>query len=568
MQSKEKVSLFSSIKMKINILVFGAITMVALVILLTIVPLIKENMSSTTQSYMKDITVVAGANIDKELEILGIEAALTPEELGSIVGDITIKEMSSSYAYVLSKDGTMLYHPTPDKIGAPVENEAVTGLVAEIAKGNIPEPDVIEYLYKGVMKYASYYIGADAAFILVITADEDEVFADMNAIVSRSMFSTIVTAIVCLIVALIIATLIIKPLEQTISIIRKIADLDFRKDEIHTRVIKRKDESGLMARAVEHLREELVTVISKITGQSKDLYVTAGSLNSSAYETSESVEQVEKAISEIAEGATSQAAETQTATENIIVMGNMIEETNDEVEKLRENARAMRSAGDVAMDILKDLSAVNQKTKDAMQVIYAQTNVTNDSALKIKEAVNIITDIAEETNLLSLNASIEAARAGEQGRGFAVVAAQIQKLAEQSNESAKQIEQIINVLINESQKSVETMEEVKVVIDKQDENVQHTGDAFQNVKDGISSSIDVIRIIAAKTKQLDEARVRVVDVVQNLTAIAEENAASTEETSASAAEVSAIMGTIAENTGHLNGIAHELEESVKQFVTE
>lgn len=568
MQSKEKVSLFSSIKMKINILVFGAITMVALVILLTIVPLIKENMSSTTQSYMKDITVVAGANIDKELEILGIEAALTPEELGSIVGDITIKEMSSSYAYVVSKDGTMLYHPTPDKIGAPVENEAVTGLVAAIAKGNIPEPDVIEYLYKGVMKYASYYIGADATFILVITADEDEVFADMNAIVSRSMVSTIVTAIVCLIVAVIIATLIIKPLEQTISIIRKIADLDFRKDEIHTRVIKRKDESGLMARAVEHLREELVTVISKITGQSKDLYVTAGSLNSSAYETSESVEQVEKAISEIAEGATSQAAETQTATENIIVMGNMIEETNDEVEKLRENARAMRSAGDVAMDILKDLSAVNQKTKDAMQVIYAQTNVTNDSALKIKEAVNIITDIAEETNLLSLNASIEAARAGEQGRGFAVVAAQIQKLAEQSNESAKQIEQIINVLINESQKSVETMEEVKVVIDKQDENVQHTGDAFQNVKDGISSSIDVIRIIAAKTKQLDEARVRVVDVVQNLTAIAEENAASTEETSASAAEVSAIMGTIAENTGHLNGIAHELEESIKQFITE
>ena len=568
MQSKEKVSLFSSIKMKINILVFGAITIVALVILLTIVPLIKENMSSTTQSYMKDITVVAGANIDKELEILGIEAALTPEELGSIVGDITIKEMSSSYAYVVSKDGTMLYHPTPDKIGAPVENEAVTGLVAEIAKGNIPEPDVIEYLYKGVMKYASYYIGADAAFILVITADEDEVFADMNAIVSRSMVSTIVTAIVCLIVALIIATLIIKPLEQTLSLIRQIADLDFRKDEIHTRVIKRKDESGLMARAVEHLREELVTVISKITGQSKDLYVTAGSLNSSAYETSESVEQVEKAISEIAEGATSQAAETQTATENIIVMGNMIEETNDEVEKLRENARAMRSAGDVAMDILKDLSAVNQKTKDAMQVIYAQTNVTNDSALKIKEAVNIITDIAEETNLLSLNASIEAARAGEQGRGFAVVAAQIQKLAEQSNESAKQIEQIINVLINESQKSVETMEEVKVVIDKQDENVQHTGDAFQNVKDGISSSIDVIRIIAAKTKQLDEARVRVVDVVQNLTAIAEENAASTEETSASAAEVSAIMGTIAENTGHLNGIAHELEESIKQFITE
>ena len=568
MQSKEKVSLFSSIKMKINLLVFGAITAVAIMILITIIPLVKENMSSTIQSYMKDVTVISGANIDKEIELLGIETAMTPEELGSIVGNVTIKGMSSSYAYIVSKDGTMLYHPTPEKIGAPVENEAVTGLVAEIAKGNIPQPDVIEYLYKGVMKYASYYIGTDAAFILVITADENEVFSDMNMIISRSTFSAVATTVICLIIALVIATLIIKPLEQTISIIRKIADLDFRKDEKNNKILKRKDESGLMARAVDHLREELINVIIKITGQSNDLYATANALNSSANETSDSVDQVEKAIGEIAEGATSQAAETQTATENVIVMGNMIEETNDEVEKLRENARAMRSAGDVAMDILKDLSAVNQKTKDAMQVIYAQTNVTNESALKIKEAVNIITDIAEETNLLSLNASIEAARAGEQGRGFAVVAAQIQKLAEQSNESAKQIEHIINVLINESQKSVETMEEVKAVIDTQDENVQHTGDAFQNVKDGISSSIDVIRIIAAKTKQLDEARVRVVDVVQNLTAIAEENAASTEETSASAAEVSAIMGTIAENTGHLNGIAHELEESVKQFITE
>ena len=568
MKSKDKVSLFSSIKMKINLLVFGAIAVVAFTILWTIIPLVKENMSTTIQSYMKDVTMVAGANIDREIEILGVESAMTPEELGSIVGDITIKGMPSSYAYIVSKDGVMLYHPTPDKIGAPVENAAVTGLVESIAKGNVPEPDVIAYLYKGVNKYASYYIGTDAAFILVITADENEVFSDVNTIIKRSSISTAATAVICLIIALIIATLIIKPLEQTITLIRKIADLDFRKDDVHTKVLKRKDESGLMARAVDNLREELVTVISKIMGQSKDLYVTANTLNSSASETSESVDQVEKAIGEIAEGATSQAAETQTATENVIVMGNMIEETNEEVEKLRENARAMRSAGDAAMEILKDLSAVNQKTKDAMQVIYAQTNVTNESALKIKEAVNIITDIAEETNLLSLNASIEAARAGEQGRGFAVVAAQIQKLAEQSNESAKQIEEIINVLINESQKSVETMEEVKVVIEKQDENVQHTGDAFQNVKDGISSSIDGIRTIAAKTKQLDEARVRVVDVVQNLTAIAEENAASTEETSASASEVSAIMGTIAENTGHLNGIAHELEESVKQFVTE
>ncbi len=246
----------------------------------------------------------------------------------------------------------------------------------------------------------------------------------------------------------------------------------------------------------------------------------------------------------------------------------MIEETNEEVETLRENARKMRDAGNKAIGIIADLNTVNQRTKEAIQIIYDQTNTTNISAMKIREATDMISDIAEETNLLSLNASIEAARAGEQGRGFAVVASQIQKLAEQSNESARQIDGIINSLIADSEKSVDTMEDVKEVIEKQNENVMNTEGAFHEVKDGIDKSIDGIRAIAARTKKLDEARIRVVDVVQNLTAIAQENAASTEETSASAAEVGSIISSIAENAKQLNEIANEMEENINLFVVE
>jgi methyl-accepting chemotaxis protein len=249
-------------------------------------------------------------------------------------------------------------------------------------------------------------------------------------------------------------------------------------------------------------------------------------------------------------------------------MGNMIEEANEEVEKLNDNAKTMRDASSSAMVILEELSAVNQKTKEAMRDIDGQINVTNESAMKIKAATDIITDIAEETNLLSLNASIEAARAGEQGRGFAIVAGQIQKLAEQSNESARKIEEVINVLIEESQKSVETMEEVRGVIEKQNENVESTQDAFTNVNRGIDSSIEGIQAIAEKTAKLDEARAKVVDVVQNLTTIAQENASGTEETSSSAAEVGAVMNTIAENAQELNNIAREMEASVKRFIIE
>jgi len=568
MKKKEKVLFIKSMKFKIILMVFLAIAAAIGMFMWTVIPLMRNNMEKTIKSYMKDVTLIAGADLERELDIMGAEKALTAEELGAAVGDIAINGMETSYAYVVSADGTMLYHPTAEKIGSPVENAAVTALVSEIGKGNMPEPDVIIYEFKGATKYAAYYIDKSADFILVVTADEADVFSDVNDIIDRCIKCAIGTILICTFFTLYIAIRLIKPIDKASAVVGKIAGMDFRENEDLDSVSKRKDESGLMGRSIDHLRKELILVINKIIGQSNDLYEASRSLNDSSGETARSVEQVEKAISEIAQGATSQAQETQTATENVIVMGNMIEETNNEVESLRATMREMRSAGNSAMDILQQLNEVNQKTKDAMQIIYKQTNVTNESAMKIKAATDIITDIAEETNLLSLNASIEAARAGEQGRGFAVVAGQIQKLAEQSNESARQIEEIINVLIEESQKSVTTMEEVKGVIERQNENVTNTQHAFENVKSGIDSSIDGIRIIADKTTRLDEARVKVVDVVQNLTAIAQENAASTEETSASAAEVGAIMGSIAENANRLNQIAVELEQSVKQFTIE
>lgn len=568
MKTKEKVLFINSIKAKIMLMVFLAILAASGMCMWTFIPLIRDNMQDTIRYYMEDVVTTAGSNIDRNIVLMGAEATFTPEELNAIVGDIKIRDMTSSYAYVVSADGTMLCHPTAEKIGQPVENPAVNSLVEDLKNGKKPAPDVIIYEFNDSVKYAAYYIGADSDYILVATADEEEVFSDMNSIIKRCLESGGITVVLCTIVTLIFAIMIVKPIEKITGTVSRISGFDFREDEKERSVLRKRDESGLMGRSIENLRNELVAMVKRIKGQSDDLYETSKTLSTSATETSVSLDQVEKAISEVAQGATAQANETQTATDNVILMGNMIEETNGEVEKLRSNASSMSEAGDTAMEILLQLNEVNQRTKDAMQIIDKQTNVTNESAMKIKAAIDIITNIAEETNLLSLNASIEAARAGEQGRGFAVVAGQIQKLAEQSNESARQIEEIINVLIAESQKSVETMEEVREVIETQNENVISTQRAFENVKAGIDSSIEGISTIVDRTAKLDEARIKVVDVVQNLTAIAQENAASTEETSASAAEVGTIMSGIAENAERLNKIATSLEESVQQFVIE
>ena len=235
------------------------------------------------------------------------------------------------------------------------------------------------------------------------------------------------------------------------------------------------------------------------------------------------------------------------------------------MEELTDNANDMRKSSDEAFETLQNLEKINNQAREAIDVIYEQTNTTNESAMKIRTATSLITSIAEETNLLSLNASIEAARAGEQGRGFAVVASQIQKLAEQSNDSARQIENIIDSLIEDSQKSVATMEDVKKIMESQSESVDRTNERFTHVRNGITQSLDGVNQIADKTKRLDEARVNVVDVVQNLTAIAEENAASTEETSASVTEVSTIVYSISENAAKLKEVAEHLEQSMSIF---
>ncbi|MEZ3426443.1 MAG: cache domain-containing protein [Lachnospiraceae bacterium] len=335
--------------------------------------------------------------------------------------------------------------------------------------------------------------------------------------------------------------------------------------ELDKAVLKRKDEIGNISRAIMRLKEELSGTIAVIKTQSDELNGAAAYLQNRTAETSDSLLQVERAVGEVAEGATNQAEETQTATDNVVNMGHMVEETANEADEMNQSAQNMRKLGQEAFDTLHELQRINEEAKQSIDVIYEQTNTTNQSAQKIKEATNLITSIAEETNLLSLNAAIEAARAGEQGRGFAVVASQIQKLAEQSNESAKQIEDIISDLIADSDKSVETMDVVRGIMDKQSQNVVRTDECFGEVLKGIERSIETIGGIADKAEKMNGAKVSVVDSVQNLTAIAEENAASTEETSASIIEIANAVADISARAEQLKGIADKMDESMAIF---
>lgn len=560
---KLKVRALSSIRTQIILLITGAVIFTSAIYLWTIIPVTEDNLSAVTSNYMNDVAEAYGSMLDAAA--VDNEKVLTTEYLSNYVGAITINDVASSYAYVVAGDGTMLYHPTADKIGKPVENEVVTGLIEEISKGNIPQPEVVTYEFKGAMKYAAYYVGTDAQYILVISTDESEVFSTTDYIIKRSVEAGVFALVVFLIAGFWVTGFTVKPINKITAIVTKLSELDFTEDKSQLRLNKRRDETGSMSRAISDLREHLFETVTGIKEQSKEIYGASEILTDNAGNTAESMEEVEKTILDVAESATGQAQETQKATENVILMGNMVEETNKEVEYLKHNASDMRLSGNEADRILHQLKEINAKTQEAILEISEQTNTTNESAVKIREATVLITSIAEETNLLSLNASIEAARAGEQGRGFAIVAAQIQKLAEQSDASAKQIEAIVNSLISDSEKAVETMSAVKDIVGQQGENVNRTNEIFRQVKVGIDNSVEGIEVIADRTQRLDEARVNVVEIVQNLTAIAEENAASTEETSASVTEVNTIVSNISDNARKLKNISDKLEEYMEIF---
>lgn len=400
------------------------------------------------------------------------------------------------------------------------------------------------------------------------------VFAGMQKEIVDSQIRQITMIIVALAVVLMIfcAVLIFmivgkmsKRLSIGVNALEEVAQgkLNFKFDDDS---LRQTDEVGEICRAIKKLEENLSDIIKNVISGSKELLEASDNLRNRTSITSEHVEQMEKAVNEIAIGAGSQAEETQSATENIILMGNMIEEAAGELDNLNHKARNLKAGGEAVMDVIRELQESNAKTGESIDIIYEQTNVTNESAQKIKEATALITNIAEETNLLSLNASIEAARAGEQGRGFAVVAAQIQKLAEQSNESARQIERIILSLIEDSDKSVITMNEVKEIMEQQSQNVMKTNEQVAQLVEEVEQSIGVIDEVSAKTAKINEARSSVVDTVQNLSAIAEENAASTEETSASVTEISGIINEIADEAHELKTISNQMDETMSMFV--
>lgn len=391
-----------------------------------------------------------------------------------------------------------------------------------------------------------------------------EVIESIRTAMEKIIFIAVVIILLVAVLGGLAGTLLVRAIHSVCGSVEELAKGNLAVS-ISNKLLRRRDEIGEIAQFTVELRDSLNNIIGDMLSHVKELSEASAQLDAMAETTSRTTGEVSHAVEDISAGALSQADDTQDTSNQVARMGQLIGNIIEDIEKLNTHASVMGKAESQAHFIIGQLGETNNRTIEAVERIAQQADVTNHSAQEICTAVEMISSIAGKTNLLSLNASIEAARAGEAGKGFAVVAGEIQKLAEQSSQSAKEIGFIIENLLAESDKTVQIMNEVKEIVAEQEEKLEETKSKFNEVSNGIQDSLEGILAIESRTGEISKARERVVALIDNLSAVSEENAASTEETTASVQELDATIQELAGSAKKLDSISENLKENVEIF---
>lgn len=422
----------------------------------------------------------------------------------------------------------------------------------------------------GVMNYGYfmpvYQNGSDDEIIgmVFVGTDKENKDAVVNGIIFGIGAAVCVAMILCIGVGLKLATSISHNIKKSISIMGRVAEGDLTV-WVDDKMLKRKDEIGDLSRVTVKLKDTLKGILKGISENSASLLEASRALGTAADTTNGTMNEVQNAVSQVVANSTEQSKNSESTSENMRIMGEHITETSTEVDTLNQNAASMQKSSKKTADTLAQLCHINEEVERIIGEVKEQTDRTNVSIQKINTAMEFITSIAEETNLLSLNASIEAARAGESGRGFAVVADQIKKLAEQSNQSGHEIEETTKALMEDSAREMEIMQRMQEIITEQSGSMQETRANVSEVLKEIEDSMQSILQIRESTGRLAESRGEVMEAVEQLSQIAHDNVDSTQQTYTETQEVLDTFKQVYDSAGQLKKIADELAESMQYF---
>lgn len=527
-------------------------------------PWYKQAMEHKGQSIItlpfKDSTtgksVVAMAKtVEKDGKVIGVVAMnISLETLSNRISKSKVG--MSGYVFMADPAGNIIAHPDKSLIGTDMASKMSFW---NDTKGK--DSDFINYTYNNQNKFGVYITNKYTGWKLVAALPESELTADTKAIKNLSLLTSIIVVFIAVIASLLLSNGIadnIKKMKQSFS---KASNGDLTASV----EIKTKDEFNDLGQDFNRMMLNISSLMRSVENSSKTVLQTSASLEIMAGETTSSVGEVSRAIEEVAEGATSQAQNAQNSVYGIEELSNKLDDISSnatEMDKISSDTQGLSSKG---LDMVNALIEKSNKTRNSTMQVNEVIYEMNNSTAEINAISDTISQITEQTNLLSLNASIEAARAGEAGKGFSVVADEIRKLAEQSKNSTEQIKRIVENIQEKSITAVKAMEETKSVVTEQDSAVIETQKIFSDIMQSISIMTAKVTHIKELVMDIDSSKQKVTAQIESISTVSEETASATEEVSASAEEINATMDEFTRHAEELKKLSEQLGEEISKF---
>lgn len=521
----------------------------------------KKQITDSVKHTMVDVINTTSKIMENEISNSGVDD-LDYDGYANNLSGVKLEGMDSAYMYVVQNDGTMLYHPTKEKVGQPVENAVIKGVVQQLQDGKKPGTTVVEYDFNGTTKYSAYTI-LNNENILVLTADESEALAGITTVTGVAVGISAIVVLLAIIICFILGRRLMRPLVKVSTIIEEIANGDINAD--FGMVKETNDEIGLIIEKMKELTQSLGNIVGKIRNSSDTMSANSYELNDTSSQTLAANNEISKAVEDVAEGSTGMAVSISKINENLLEMSNETKDINESVNEIRNQTTAVQDSSKIMNDKIKSMQNSSQKMDEGISAISKRIETVNTTVDKVSNIVSVIEEISSETNLLSLNASIEAARAGDAGKGFAVVAQEIRVLSDNTNTELENIKQIISSLVEECRYCVQASgiivednakqkEEIKAVLDEfsaLDEQIQKTAEKADEIEELVTAMIELNDDITKSSN--------------SLTDVSAANAAATEEMNANIEELNAMMHGVSEMAGHMNNESDGLKEALSFF---
>lgn len=546
---------------KIIVMVILAVIVSNVICMVFILESSKKQITDSVKHTMVDVINTTSKIMENEISNSGVDD-LDYDGYANNLSDVKLEGMDSAYMYVVQNDGTMLYHPTKEKVGQPVENAVIKGVVQQLQDGKKPGMAVVEYDFDGTTKYSAYTI-LNNENILVLTADESEALAGITTVAGVAVGISAIVVLLAIIICFILGRRLMRPLVKVSTIIEEIANGDINAD--FGMVKETNDEIGLIIEKMKELTQSLGNIVGKIRNSSDTMSANSYELNDTSSQTLAANNEISKAVEDVAEGSTGMAASISKINENLLEMSNETKDINESVNEIRNQTTAVQDSSKIMNDKIKSMQDSSHKMDEGISAISKRIETVNTTVDKVSNIVSVIEEISSETNLLSLNASIEAARAGDAGKGFAVVAQEIRVLSDNTNTELENIKQIISSLVEECRYCVQASgtivednakqkEEIKAVLDEfgsLDEQIQKTAEKADEIEELVTAMIELNDDITKSSN--------------SLTDVSAANAAATEEMNANIEELNAMMHGVSEMAGHMNNESDGLKEALSFF---